>query len=154
MFKFPLQRLLELREQREQEMALELARARDTADFHHQQLSALTSARIAAQASVSRATGETPTVGQIVSLSFVVAQLGERASAAFEQATAADEHVNERREALTSAAQDRQILDRLRTRRLDEYRADAAQIERATMDAIALTRHVHNATDDRKENKA
>ncbi|MFN8582707.1 MAG: flagellar export protein FliJ [Gemmatimonadaceae bacterium] len=153
MFKFPLQRLLELRELREQEQALALAQAREEAEEHHRAASELSNAHDDAQAAVSRATGSSPTVGQIVSLSYVVSQMGERLSAAQEKATAADEQVNERRDALTTAAQERQILDRLRTRRLDEYRADAAQLERATMDAIALTRHTYQAAEDRKENK-
>lgn len=154
MFKFPLQRLLELREQREQEMAMQLAKARDAADVQRRQLDAINSARNDARATVSRATGESPTVGQIVSLSYVVAQLGERADLAHEQTQAADEQVSRRQEALTSAAQDRQILDRLRARRYDEYRADVAQLERTTMDAIALTRHTLSARADRTEDKA
>lgn len=153
MFKFPLQRLLELRELREQAMARELANARQAAEAEHQQHHELATARDSAQAHVSRAASQSPTVGHLAILSYAVTQLGERAEAAHEQTVAADATVEGRRDALTSAAQDRQILDRLRSRRLGEHRADSAQADRNTMDAIALSRHTQGALDERKENK-
>lgn len=154
MFKFPLQRLLELRELREQAMARELADARIAADAQREQHDALATARDSANARVSQAAQQGPTVGQLVSLSYAANQLSERADAAHEQTVAAEAHVEGRLEALSSAAKERQILDRLRSRRLDEYRADAAQQDRTTMDAIALSRHTQGAADKRKENEA
>lgn len=153
-FKFPLQRLLELREQREQVVARDLANARDAAELQRTQRDALASARDSAQAHVSQAAARSPTVGQLVSLSFAATQLGERADAADQQTVAADATVDVHRHALTAAAQERQILDRLRSRRLDEYRADIAQKERVTMDAIAISRHITAAPHEHKENKA
>jgi len=154
MFKFPLQRLLELRELREQAMARELAHARSAADAQREQHDALATARDSAHARVSEAAAQGPTVGELVSLSYAAAQLSERVDAAHEQTVAADAHAEGRREALSSAARDRQILDRLRSRRLDEYRADTALTDRNTMDAIALSRHTQGAAEKRKENEA
>lgn len=153
MFKFPLQRLLELREQREQAMARELAQARAAAEASRERHDALTAARDDAQARTGDAAGDVPTVGQLVSQSYASAQLGERIQAAHDAVEEADAKVDERRTALTSASQDRQVLDRLRSRRLDEYRTDAAQLEQNLMDAIALTRH-RAAPVAPKENKA
>ena len=153
MFKFPLQRLLELRELREQAMARELVNARNVADAQREQHDALAAARDSGQAHVSQAASQSSTVGHLVSLSYAVTQLSERTDAAHEQTLAADAKVEGRLEELTSAAKDRQILDRLRSKKLDEYRADIAHIERTTMDAIALTRHTLGTTDERKENK-
>lgn len=152
MFKFPLQRLLELRELREQALARDLVNARTVADAQREQHDALAAARDSGQARVSHAAQQSPTVGHLVSLSYAVNQLSERTDAAHEQTLVADANVEGRLDALTLAAKDRQILDRLKSRRLDEYRADIAQIERTTMDAIALTRHTLGATDERKEN--
>ena len=154
MFKFPLQRLLELRELREHAMARELANARDIAEVQRQQHQDLATARDSAQALVSHAATQSPTVGQLVNLSYAVTQLTERADAAHEQTVVANASVDGHLDALTSAAKDRQILDRLRSRRLGEYRAGSAQSERNTMDAIALSRHTQGTNDERKENKA
>ncbi|MBV6521241.1 MAG: hypothetical protein MNPFHGCM_01374 [Gemmatimonadaceae bacterium] len=154
MFRFPLQRLLDLRAQREQALARELVTAQEAAEAEHQRHDALASARDSAHARVSQAAAEGPTVGQLVSLNYAAAQLSERADAAQEAAVAADAHARDRRDALSSAAMDRQILDRLRTRREDEYRADQAHAERATMDAVALARHTHGDAAKRKENEA
>lgn len=139
-YKFPLQRLLELREQREQAMALELAKARDSADATRQQHDTLAAARAMAQERVAEATSQGIGVGHLVSMTFALSQLAERTAAAQQRAAAADAVVDEKQDALTSAAQDRQILDRLRSRRLDEFRATLAMHDRKTMDEIALAR--------------
>jgi flagellar FliJ protein len=90
---------------------------------------------------VASISAENPTVGHLVSLAFALSQLGERVSAAQERTEAAEATVDEKRDQLTSAAQDRQILDRLRVRRQEEFRTEAMLKERLTMDAIALSRH-------------
>ncbi|MEP7344000.1 MAG: flagellar export protein FliJ [Gemmatimonadaceae bacterium] len=153
MFKFPLQRLLELRELREQAMARDLANARDVADAQREQHDTLATARDSAQIRVSSAASQGPTIGELVSLTYAATQLGERTDAAREQTEVAEANVEGRLLALTSAAKDRQMLDRLRSKRLGEYRADAAQLERTTMDAIALSRHKVSGADENKENK-
>lgn len=147
-YKFPLQRLLELREQREQAMALELAKARDSADASRKQHDALAAAREDAHARVAEAVTQATTVGQLVSMTFALSQLAERTDAAQQHVAAADAVVDERRSALTSAAQDRQILDRLRSRRLDEFRAAVAMQDQKVMDEIALARY---ARDDKRQ---
>jgi len=47
-------------------------------------------------------------------------------------------------EALTAAFKDRRVLDRLRERHEETYRATAEQTDRRAMDDIALSRFVHN----------
>jgi flagellar FliJ protein len=140
-YKFPLQRLLELRELREQAKALELAQARDSADATRTQHETLAAARDSARARIAHATTQANTVGHIVSLSFALSQLGERTTAAEELRIAADAIVDEKRGALTCAAQDRQILDRLRSRRMEEFRVATATLDQKAMDAIALSRY-------------
>jgi flagellar export protein FliJ len=44
------------------------------------------------------------------------------------------------KDALTTAFQDRRVLDRLRERHQETYRADTEQTDRRTMDDIALNR--------------
>jgi flagellar FliJ protein len=139
-YKFPLQRLLELREQREQAMALELAKARDSADATRRQHDTLEAARASAHARVAEATTQAISVGHLASMTFALSQLTERTDAAQQRLVAADAAVDEKQGALTSAAQDRQILDRLRSRRFDEFRAAAAMHDQKVMDEIALAR--------------
>jgi flagellar FliJ protein len=148
-YKFPLQRLLELREQREHAMARELATARDRADATRQQHDTLAAARANAHARVAEATSQAISVGHLVNMTYALSQLTERTDAAQQRVAAADAAVDERQGALTSAAQDRQILDRLRSRRLDEFRAAEAVHDRKTMDEIALARFTgtHRAPD-------
>jgi hypothetical protein len=48
---------------------------------------------------------------------------------------------------LTGALQDKQVLDRLRLRMLDAYRATESNKDRTTMDAIALQRFAQSNGD-------
>ena len=59
---------------------------------------------------------------------------------------AAEEAVTHVKEALTVAHQDRRVLDRLRERHAEDHRASEEQLDRRTMDDIALTRYTHNDT--------
>ena len=56
-----------------------------------------------------------------------------------------DDAVQERRDALVAAAQDREALDRLRSRRLATHMRDAQRAAAATLDEIALRFHGRNA---------
>ena len=49
--------------------------------------------------------------------------------------------------ALTGALQDKQVLDRLRLRMLEAYRATESTKDRTTMDAIALQRFAQSNGD-------
>lgn len=140
MFKFPLQRLLDLRARHEQEMARQLACARDDADAQRLRRDALLAAQEAAQSQLLRPAGEMPTVGELVSLGYAMTQFGEHVNAACDETLAAEQVVDKQHQALTSAVQDRQVLDRLKDRRLEAHRADEVSKDRELMDAIALTR--------------
>jgi flagellar protein FliJ len=52
-----------------------------------------------------------------------------------------DIELEQRRGALTDANRNREVLDRLRARRHEEYRRDAARREGAVLDEIALRTH-------------
>jgi flagellar protein FliJ len=56
-----------------------------------------------------------------------------------------DAEVDARREQLTSAARDRQALERLKERRRDDHKREAGRRESATLDEIAIGRHVRRA---------
>lgn len=140
MFKFPLQRLLDLRAKRQDEIARQLAQARSAADATREARDELAAARTMGQVQLSEAQAAGPTVGEIASRFYALTQLDQRLAAAAEALRAAEAQVDQVHVALTSAVQDRQVLDRLRERMLEAYRATESHKDRTTMDAIALQR--------------
>ncbi|HEX4882610.1 MAG TPA: flagellar export protein FliJ [Casimicrobiaceae bacterium] len=141
MFKFPLQRLLDLKAKHEQEMARQLANAQTAAQHERDVRDALARAHAAAHSSLASATGDGVTVGELVSLSQTLHPLQQRVSQADERTIAAEQVVDERHQRLSEALQERQVLDRLREKRLDSHRAEENARDLAAMDAIALTRY-------------
>ncbi|MEP7383042.1 MAG: flagellar export protein FliJ [Gemmatimonadota bacterium] len=150
MFKFPLQRLLDLKAKHEQEMARQLACARQDADQERGVRDALAGAHAAAHTRLSAATGNGMTVGHFVSLAQTLSPLQERVEQADERTVAAEQVVDTRHQKLSAALQERQVLDRLREKRLDMHRADENARDLAAMDAIALSRYT--STDDTSRN--
>jgi flagellar FliJ protein len=140
MFKFPLQRLLDLKAKKEQEMARQLAGARRDADAERDVRDALAATHADARRHMADATDGLPTVGQLVSMSYTLTQLSERVEAADERAIAAHKVVDARHEELTAAVRERQVLDRLRGKRLETHKSEENARDRKAMDAIALSR--------------
>jgi flagellar FliJ protein len=144
LFKFPLQRLLDLRAKRQDEIARQLAQARTAADTTRATRDELAAARSAGQAQISEAHAAGPTVGEIASRTYALNQLDQRLAAASDALKAAEAHVDQVHNALTGAVQDKQVLDRLRERMLEAYRTTENNKDRSTMDAIALQRFSHS----------
>jgi flagellar protein FliJ len=140
MFKFPLQRLLDLKAKREQEMARQLANAQIEADRERSSRDALARTHAAAQSRLAQAAGDGVTVGHLVSLAQTLTPLHERVTVADERTIAAEQEVDQRHLRLNEALQERQVLDRLREKRFDMHRAEENARDQAAMDAIALTR--------------
>jgi flagellar FliJ protein len=139
-YRFPLQRLLDLRHQHERAMARDLAHARDAMSTEEEAHDALVRAQEQAQDRITRETAEQPTVGTLLSLGHALRHLDAHIELAHERLRAADAVVQQRHDALTVAAQARQILDRLRSRHELEFRSEANARDLQTMDEIALTR--------------
>ncbi len=136
MFKFRLQRVLELREKKEQEVATALAEARDRAELARRAVDDLARVRDAS----ARPDGGARSVGELRQAAFVLEQLDRRIALAAIAAAERDADVARRQAELNLAFQDRRVLDRLKERHLDAWRANEVAIDRQTMDAIALTR--------------
>jgi len=147
LFKFPLQRLLDLRAKRQDEIARQLAQARTAADNTRATRDELAAAKSAGQAQMSEAHAAGPTVGEIASRAYALNQLDQRLAAASDALNAAEAHVDQVHNALTGALQDRHVLDRLRARMLEAYRTTENQKDRTTMDAIALQRFAQSNGD-------
>ena len=156
MFRFRLQRVLDLRARTERDAATALVSAQETADAARDAQQRMERARGELAASMMTgmaADGQDGTaqavpgasVGVLRNLSFLLDRLDERVASAAEQASAAQHAVSAHEEALRAAYRDRRTLDRLRERHLDAWRAGEAAQDRAAMDEIALTRFTQHA---------
>lgn len=140
MFKFRLQRVLELREEHEQAKARVLADAQDAADLARREQEALAETREHSRAQVEAAQGDAPRVGHLHQLGFVLQSLDQRLLVATESVMSAEDVVLQAQGALAEAARDRRVLDRLKERHAEAWRAEEAQKDRLHMDEIALSR--------------
>ena len=145
MFKFRLQRLLDLREQREREMAAELARAESAAAAARAELANLDAVRAIGRERLHAAHATDGTVGELRNLVFVLEQLDAQVAGAQATVTEAEQLAARARGELGDAHRDRRVLDRLRERHATDFRDAAEAADRQTMDAIALTRFTQGA---------
>jgi flagellar export protein FliJ len=135
-FRFRLERIRDLRERHEGEAKQELAGAMSRRARCEQQLDVI--ARMVEQARESQMPS-----GSFLSGTDLVARQAylERVEAA-KRSTERDLHRHDqdvagRRDALTEAARDRQVLERLKANRLAEYQRETARSEGAALDEIA-----------------
>lgn len=140
MFRFRLQQVLELREEREKEKARELAAAKDAAESARKEQEALAALRDHSRAERDAAQDDALPVGHLHQFGLVLESLEQRLHLAGESVTQADGAVESAQGALGEAARERQILDRLKERHTAEWRVEEAQKDRLHMDAVALTR--------------
>jgi flagellar FliJ protein len=142
MFRFRLQRVLELRERHERDAATALTRARDAAEAARRDAAALAAARaeLAAAPAAAGAPAGVP-VGALHNLAFLVDRMDERVASAGAAVRAAEGAVGEREGALRAAFRDRRTMGRLRERHEGVWRADAAAADRRQMDELALARY-------------
>jgi flagellar protein FliJ len=140
MFRFRLQRVLELREKAEQAQAIELAKAEETASVARQQRDDLQAMRAASRDQLSSAHSAAPTVGHLHHLGFVLNALDERLGHATQSLQSAEGVVSTARVSLEAAARDRRVMDRLKDKHEDQHRAQESHRDRVTMDEIALAR--------------
>lgn len=153
MFKFSLQRVLDLRSQREQEAAVTLASAREQADEARQEVEELEQARAHGVLRVYAARSGGVTVGQLQNLGLVIQSLDAQIDSARGQVEQAEAQVERCTSDFTSANQDRRVLDRLRDKHLQVWQSEELQQDRRAMDAIALTRHVRNRASSNEKTK-
>jgi len=139
-FRFGLQRVLELREEKEKAAATALGEAQQRADAARAAAEQIAAVRSASAAELAAVHGAPRPVGELRQLAFVLDQLDRRVAAAEQAAAERDAEVTQHQDHLTAAFRDRRVLDRLKERHLDAWRVSEVQQDRQTMDAIALTR--------------
>lgn len=152
MFKFRLQRVLELREKHEEAKAIELAKAEDAANAARSERDHLQALRTASRDQIANANASQPTVGHLHHMGFVLNALDHRLVKASESVSKAEGVVSEARGLLEVAARDRRVLDRLKDKHSDQHRAGEAQRDRVLMDEIALTLFTRQRIAEKREN--
>ncbi|MFO7260932.1 MAG: flagellar export protein FliJ [bacterium] len=144
-FRFPLQKVLELRKHQEQVAALRLAEAEREAERARRALDALEELRRQGHDRLAQAHGAGGLAGHLQNLRYVVDRLTQLVADADAMTRAADERVSAMLAELSVALRERRIMDRLRERSLAEWRLEQARAEQKLMDDVATERHERNA---------
>lgn len=144
MFNFKLQRVLDLRERQEQERAVELANARAAEQSAREKCEALEAAKANGLRSAVVSEDVRVSIGQLQNMSAIIDHLNVHIDLAHAEADSAEQAVGESMDELMSAFRDRNVLDRLRERHFNDWRAAEEHLDRATMDEIALSRFVRS----------
>lgn len=140
-FRFRLEKVLELRKYEEQAAALRLAEAEREAERARRALDALEDLRRQGRDRLAQAHGAGGLAGHLQNLRYLVDRLGQLVAEAGAATRAADEKVSEKMAELSVALQERRIIDRLRERSLDQWRAEQVRAEQKLMDDVAGERH-------------
>jgi flagellar protein FliJ len=140
MFKFRLQRVLELREKAEQAKAREFATAEDMAEAARIARDDLARVQQDTRSKIAAAHEASPRVGHLHQLGMVINSLEERLAHAGEAVVNAESVAADARGALELAARDRRVLDRLKEKHVDAWRSEESMRDRQQMDEIALAR--------------
>jgi flagellar protein FliJ len=148
-FEFRLQRVLELREQREQETATRLAAARFEADAARSVQSTLEALRTESIERLSRAHAGGAAVGELRNVSYVLEHLNRQIHEARTVAAAADETVRILVDEFTVAFKERRVMDLLRTRRHGEWKAGELSQDRQAMDEVAISRYARHSLSEK-----
>jgi flagellar export protein FliJ len=145
--RFRLQRVLELREQAEQEVARRLAAQQVEADQARAARDSLAAVRESARDHVDAAHREGSSVGALQHLSFVMGQLDRRLAGATDTMRDAEQAVDRVRGELEERVRDRRILERLREKHEVDGRLAEQAADRVLMDEIALGRFARQRDD-------
>ena len=144
MFKFRLQRVLEMRVQTEQGAATRLATARGEEEAALLERLRLEAARDEGMEHAASSVGGQPKVGQLQNLRFLVERLNDEIEVAQQDVEAAAEDVRGRLDEYSSAFRDRRVIDILREKALVTHRNDEVQADRKAMDSVALARFIRS----------
>jgi flagellar export protein FliJ len=150
MFNFRLQRVLDLRERREQETAVRLAGARQEVDAAQAEHGAIEQARADGRSHAAEAAGAGAcSMGELQFMSAVLAHLDTRAEESGRAVRAAEAVADSTGGEFSDAVRDRRALDKLKDRQRDAWEQVQSLQDRQTMDAVALMRYVGRAGGER-----
>ena len=153
-FSFALQRVLDLRQQREQAIAGQLGAASEAATGARAAMAALAAVRQASGTDLARAHSSAFQVGALHQKERLIASLEAHLDVAEQEVASRDAQEALVRTELNDAMQARRIISRLRERREEEWRQSHTRHERTAMDALAVERHARQSDADALETEA
>ncbi len=140
-FCFSLSKVLDYRRHQEHERARSLAQARSEAEAAHQARRDLEKIQSEGRTMLAKAHNLGGSVGQMRNMEFILSRMEDHCREAQAECQRADEGVVERVKNYVEALQERRILDKLRDRRLEEWKTDESRRGQKTMDEVASNRH-------------
>lgn len=153
-FAFGLQRVLDLRQQREKAIAGQLGAASEAATEARAAMDALSAVRQASGTDLARAHSSALQIGALHQKERLIASLEAHLDVAEQEVASRDAQVALVRTELNDAMQARRIISRLRERREEEWRQSHTRHERTAMDALAVERHARQSDTDAPETDA
>jgi len=141
-FAFRLERLRELRERAERDRAAELGAAMREEQDHREQLARARAAleRVGEQAA-NAADGGATTAGMLRNVGLVRDVAGDHVDLVSRSLEAASARVDEERERWGEARRDLRVLEKLKERRLGDWRAESSRAEQKETDEVARDHH-------------
>ncbi len=139
-FNFKLQKVLDLRERKEQETARDLIEARRRVDDAERARQTLESVREQRREELAQAHGCGRPVGQLWTATLLMERLQNAIEAADANVVRAHRDMLECETAFTSAVMERRVLSELRRRQMDAWKNECSAADRREMDDIAITR--------------
>jgi flagellar FliJ protein len=142
-FRFRLQRVLDLRQRAERDAATALVRAQEAEEAARAEQTALEAQRAQLAGDADASAGAS--VGALRTVGFLLERMDAHIAAAAQHTDQARTVVDQRQAVLQAAFRDRRALDRLRERHQEAWRGAEAASDRQRMDDIALTRFTQTA---------
>jgi len=146
-FHFSLGSLLNYRRHTEQQRAQTLADARKESDSAKKAKDDLLEIQQAGRKKLAEAHRNGGAIGVLRNMEFLLEQMEEHVKAADQVCQEADEKLVESVRDYSVAVRERNSLDRLKDRRMEEWKVEEGRREQKEMDEIASTRHGRRALD-------
>jgi flagellar FliJ protein len=140
-FRFSLAKVLDLRERTEREKAKSVADARQESDSARQAKESLEEIQRKGRARLAEAHQAGGAIGLLRNMEFVLEKMEGHLKEADEVCQKADESLVESVKEYQQAFKERDTLDRLKTRRMEEWKVEEGRRQQKDLDEIAVTRH-------------
>jgi len=150
-FHFSLAPLLDVRKNQERDRARNLAQARQESESARRAKEDLLEIHRAGRSRLAEAHRSGGPVGVLKNMELLLERMGDRVQAADQVVKEADLALTESVRDYTEAVRERTSLDRLRERRMEEWRVEEGRKEQKEIDEIALTRHGRRVMDPPRE---
>lgn len=139
-FRFTLARVLELREQTEQQRQRELGQALAVLRAHEQEKARLEQLREAYQSELTRLQSGTVDVPQVMQYFASLKTLSSETVFCGERIVEARTEVDAARERLTVASQEKKAIEKLRDRQFEAWKLEQARLENLALDEASQIR--------------